>query len=109
MREWLIHWWLDAAFGGVLAMFSISFAWMRKKIHFAITENQALREGIKELLRERIIEGYKQYMALGCWPIYARESIVGMFEQYHVLGGNGVVSDLFDELKTLPTEKRALN
>jgi hypothetical protein len=37
-------------------------------------------------------------------PIYALESVLTMYEEYHNLGGNGTITQLVDELKELPKE-----
>ena len=38
--------------------------------------------------------------------MYARESIIKMYDAYHNLGGNDVVTDLKDYVLSLPTEKK---
>ena len=65
--------------------------------------NQALREGVQALLRERIIESYNHYSDKGACPIYAKESIRRLYVAYHALGGNDVATELKDQLLEMPT------
>lgn len=61
--------------------------------------------GIQALLRDRIVRMYNSYARdKGFFPITARESLKNMYEQYHNLGGNGVVTDLVNRLYELPIE-----
>ena len=64
----------------------------------------AIKEGLRALLRDRIIQAYNHYTDKGYYPIYARENVEDMYKQYHSLGGNGTVTDLVSKLKELPTE-----
>ena len=55
------------------------------------------------LLRDRFYQGYKQYVQQGFYPIRDREIMQDIYDQYHVLGGNGVITHLMEELENLPT------
>lgn len=105
MKDWMARWWLDAIMGGALTLLGFAFSWSRKKLKAAHNENDALKAGIKALLRDRIVQGYHMYIELGYWPIHARDSALEMHEQYHALGGNGTVKQLMDALSKLPTDK----
>ena len=55
------------------------------------------------LLRDRFYQGYKQYVQQGYYPIRDREIMQDIYDQYHALGGNGVITHLMEELENLPT------
>ena len=55
------------------------------------------------LLRDRFYEGYRRHMKNGSYPIPDREVMRDIYEQYHALGGNGVITHLTEELDELPT------
>ena len=55
------------------------------------------------LLRDRFYQGYKKYIEQGYYPIRDREVMQDIYEQYHRLGGNGVISHLKEEMDELPT------
>lgn len=102
--EWLTRWWLDAAMGVVAGLLAFGYHWLRRKTMSTITEHDALKAGIKALLHDRIVDSYNVYKERGYWPIYARETMTDLLAQYHALGGNGVINDLMDALRELPTE-----
>lgn len=51
------------------------------------------------LLRDRFYEGYKCHVRAGYFPINDREIMRDIYEQYHALGGNGVIAYLMEELE----------
>ena len=65
-------------------------------------ENDALKEGVQALLRDRIIQAYNHYSDKGWIPIYAMESIEACYKSYEELGENGVSDNLMIQLRELP-------
>lgn len=65
-------------------------------------ENDALKEGMQALLRDRIIQAYNHYSDKGWIPIYAMESIEACYKSYEKLGENGVIDNLMRQLRELP-------
>lgn len=64
-----------------------------------------LQKALQALLRDRIIQMYNYYYRdAGYIPMYARESLDHMYEEYKKLGGNGVIDSLVVKLKTLDIE-----
>ena len=64
-----------------------------------------LQKALQALLRDRIIQMYNYYYKdAGYIPMYARESLDHMYEEYKNLGGNGVIDSLVAKLKTLDIE-----
>lgn len=66
----------------------------------------AVGVGVQCLLRAELIRCHKEYSSKGFCPVYARESIIKMYDAYHNLGGNDVVTDLKAYVLSLPTEKK---
>ncbi len=65
----------------------------------------ALELGVQALLRDRMLHNYNKYSEQGYAPIYAKENFENMYQQYHELGGNGVMTQLHIEFMELPTER----
>ena len=64
-----------------------------------------LQKALQALLKDRIIQMYNYYYKdTGYIPMYARESLDHMYEEYKNLGGNGVIDSLVAKLKTLDIE-----
>lgn len=76
-----------------------------KRIKANDLKTEAVQKGVQALLRDRLYDKYEYYNALGYAPIRARENFENMWTQYHNLGKNGVMDDIHDKFKLLPTEK----
>ena len=46
-------------------------------------------------------------MEQGYAPIFAKENFENMYQQYHGLGGNGVMTQLHTAFMELPTDKES--
>ncbi len=69
-----------------------------------VKREKALGEGVRSLLRSQLIEYHDKYMERGYCPIYVKESVRRSYEAYHDLGGNGVITKLYEDVMALPEE-----
>ena len=100
--NWVI--WLFAVFTAVMGW---GYRQIAKGLRDERQRNAAVAEGVRALLRDRIIQAYNHYYSdYGYCPIYALENIEEMYNQYHALGGNGKITKLVEQLRTLPTEMK---
>ena len=86
--------------GGILTFVTARLKGVRKR------EN-ALQDGLKSLLRGQIIEYHDKYTDRGFCPIYAKEAATRSYEAYHALGGNGVITSLYEDIMELPVSLKA--
>lgn len=63
--------------------------------------------GTMLLLRVQLIEYHDKYMKRGSIPSYAYENFIEMYEAYHELGGNGMVTHMKEEIEELSFNKAA--
>lgn len=77
-----------------------------KRIKAIDQKNESVCLGVQALLRDRMIQDYNKYMELEYAPIYAKENFENMWMQYHNLGANGVMDEIHETFKHLPTEKK---
>ena len=56
-----------------------------------------MRQAMMALLRDRFFAGYRRYMRQGFYPIPDRQVMQDIYDQYHALGGNGVITHLMEE------------
>lgn len=103
--EWIAQYWLEFAFGLVIAALGLAYKGLSKKLKEEIRDQKALRDGVQSLLRDRIIQCHNHYIDKGYIPVYGMENVLSMYDAYHELGGNGTVTKLVDTLKELPTDK----
>lgn len=68
-------------------------------------QSKAIMLGVQAMLRDRLLQGYKHYMAKG-WADYDdRSNLENVWTQYHALGANGVMDDMRMEFRRLPTRE----
>ena len=61
--------------------------------------------GTMLLLRVQLIEYHDKYMAIGHIPSYAYENFCEMYQAYHSLGGNGMITHMYEDVKKLEIRK----
>lgn len=64
-------------------------------------DRDANSKGTMLLLRVQLIEYHDKYMKLGEIPNYAYENFVEMYNAYHALGGNGMATKMYEEIKEI--------
>ncbi len=68
-------------------------------------DRDANSKGTMLLLRVQLIEYHDRYVALGHIPSYALENFIEMYNAYHDLGGNGMVTEMYKEVLELEIRK----
>ena len=64
-------------------------------------DRDANSKGTMLLLRVQLIEYHDKYMKLGSIPSYAYEDFCEMYNAYHKLGGNGMITKMMHEIEEL--------
>lgn len=77
--------------------------WLLKKQK---RDRDANSKGTMLLLRVQMIEYHDKYMRLGEIPSYAYENFNEMYDAYHKLGGNGMVTKMKQEIEELHLKKK---
>ena len=96
---------LSLLFGSGLLITILTAVWRKIKQNEKKTESVQL--GVQALLRDRLYSTYLKYAEKGYAPIYARENFENMYNQYHILGANGVMDDIYHKFMQLPLEKES--
>ena len=77
--------------------------WLLKKQK---RDRDANSKGTMLLLRVQLIEYHDKYMRPGEIPSYAYENFDEMYDAYHKLGGNGMVTKMKQEIEELHLKKK---
>lgn len=102
MLDYITKYWLGWAFGLVAA--GISYLW--KQAQKDRKARQALQDGVKALLKDRIIQMYSICKSKGFCTLQDREGLESLYKSYHDgLHGNGTVTDVYNAVRAMPTEK----
>lgn len=98
---------ISLLFGSGILVAVAKFSYNKIKSTEQKTEQQteSVQLGIQALLRDRLYQTYMHYTDKGYAPLYARENFDNMYKQYHNLGANGVMDDLYEKFMNLPIER----
>lgn len=77
--------------------------WLLKKQK---RDRDANSKGTMLLLRVQLIEYHDKYMRIGEIPSYAYENFNEMYDAYHKLGGNGMVTKMKQEIEELHIKRK---
>jgi hypothetical protein len=68
-------------------------------------EYGALKNGMQSLLREHLIIACQEHERAGWIELNQLKSIKYMYDAYHALGGNDIVTALYEQVQKLPLVK----
>lgn len=85
-----------SALAGALVGALITF-W--KKSH---TEERALREAVKGMLRKMLADDCDKYELRGYCSLDEKEEAQMLYDNYHALGGNGTGTAIIKKIQALP-------
>ena len=69
-------------------------------------DRDANSKGTMLLLRVQLIEYHDKYTSAGEIPLYAYNNFLEMYDAYHALGGNGMVTKMKEEIEELHLKKK---
>lgn len=102
MPEWIVKYWAEWLFGLFAAGMTLAVRALSGRLKKQQNENQALRDGMRSLLRAQIISSCERAIRDGWCGARLRDTINDMYESYHALGGNGTVTSIVSQIMALP-------
>lgn len=87
----------------VLPMLLGYIVWLLKRQK---KDRDANSKGTMLLLRVQLIEYHDKYTKLSEIPSYAYQNFIEMYEAYHALGGNGMITKMRDEIEELHLKRK---
>ena len=66
-------------------------------------QNTATMLGVQALLRDRLLQAFNFYLSRGWIGADDRSNIDNMYVQYEALGENNVISDIYNQVRALPS------
>ncbi|WP_196595697.1 hypothetical protein [Pectinatus frisingensis] len=78
-------------------------------ITFIITRYKmdlALRKGVQALLRDRMQQCYETFKIKDGCTIPEKENFANMYTQYHALGKNGVMTNIYNAVLKMPDPEK---
>lgn len=105
MVDFIIKYWIQWLFGLLIAALGAYTKYLSGVIKREKAEQKALRDGMRSLLRRQIIMDCESAIKEQYCPAATKDTIEDMYQSYHALGGNGVVTSIKDQMMALPTLK----
>ena len=96
--------WMEWVCTIIVTLVGLGYKSLSKRLKEEKKQNEAIAEGVKNLLRESIVSNYNKYLEKGHCPIYAKESMKAVYKSYHDLGGNDVATSLYEKILKMPEE-----
>lgn len=105
MPEWIVKYWVEWLFGIVAAGIVLYCRKIAAQVKHEREEQKALRDGMRSLLRRQIMLDCEHSLLEGFCTTATKDAISDMYQSYHALGGNGVITHLKAQTMNLPTVK----
>lgn len=102
MWEFIAKYWLQFLFGLIVAGLSAGYAKISKRLKEEKARNQAIENGVRDILRMQILDTYERCKASGTITVSRKDAIDSAYNSYHALGGNGTITQVHSELMTMP-------
>ncbi|MFR9273936.1 MAG: hypothetical protein ACLVO2_15725 [Clostridia bacterium] len=101
MLEFIVKYWLEFFFSGVLALLGAGY----RKLNSKLKEQEKMKEGILAILHDRLYQACRFYIQRGHVDIESMKNIEYLYKSYHDLGGNGTGTELYNRVKSLPIKE----
>ena len=108
MWEFIAKYWLEAAFGVIVASLSAAYAHLAKKFKAERAKNQAIEDGLRGILRIQILDTYDKCVANGrLISVSRKDAVVSIYQSYVALGDeehpDDTIKSLYEELIHMTT------
>lgn len=101
MWDFIAKYWLEFVFGLIVAALSAGYAKISKRLKEEKTRNQAIENGVRDILRMQILDTYDRCKAAGSISVSRKDAIDSAYTSYHALGGNGTITQVHNELMAM--------
>lgn len=87
----------------VVALLGVMLSNRRVEKEKADEENELFKSALRALLRSELMRTHHQAVRDGHASTLDKEVMERTYQSYHKLGGNGIATNLYDEMMALPT------
>lgn len=87
----------------VVAFLGVALSNRRVENEKADEENELFKSALRALLRSELMRTHHHAVRDGCASTVDKEVMERTYRSYHNLGGNGIATNLHDEMMALPT------
>lgn len=98
MLEWILKYWIEEVFGLIVIGFGIVLKNISKQMKSEKVRNQAIENGVRDMLRLTILDNYERCKQEGKISVARKDAIDSAYNSYHALGGNGTITRVHEEI-----------
>lgn len=113
MPEWVLKYWVEALFGGVIAVLTSCYRSLVKRMKAKEEQEKKMEQERKErdsalensvlaLLHDRLYQACTFHISKGSIALVELKNVEYLYKAYHSLGGNGTGTELYSRVKDLP-------
>ena len=99
MLEFIVKYWLEFFFSGVLALLGAGY----RKLNLKLKEQGKMKEGILAILHDRLYQACRFYIHQGWIDVESMKNVEYLYDSYHDLGGTG--TELYNRVNSLPIKE----
>ena len=109
MWEFIVKYWVEFAFGLIVAGLSAGYARLSRRFKSERAKNQAIENGLRDILRLQILDTYDKCTDNGGKiSVSRKDAISSIYASYCALGDPETVDDtirnLYEEIVRMPIE-----
>ena len=101
MLEFIVKYWLEFFFSGVLALLGAGY----RKLNLKLKEQGKMKEGILAILHDRLYQVCRFYIHQGWIDVESMKNVEYLYDSCHDLGGNGTGTELYNRVNSLPIKE----
>lgn len=102
MWEWICKYWIEEVFSLIVIGFGIVLKNINKQMKTEKVRNQAIENGVRDMLRLTILDNYERCKQEGKISVARKDAIDSAYNSYHALGGNGTITRVHEEIMEMP-------
>ena len=102
MIDFVKKYWIETFFASIVTGLSFSVKLLFKRAKKEVVEQQAIKQGLIAILHDRLHQVSYQLINKGTCTIADLENVEFLYKSYHELGGNGVCTEMYNRVKSLP-------
>lgn len=102
MAEFILKYWVEVLLTGVSSFVAFAYKKIKEKFIEQDRKRVAMEKGLQALLRNELIQRFREYKLAGEMTLLDKENMEHMFTEYFNLGGNGMMKEVHAEFKEIP-------
>lgn len=102
MKEFIIKYWVEVLLTVICSFVGFTYKKIRHRFEEQDKKREAIERGVQALLRNELIQRFREYKLVGEMTLLDKENMDHMFTEYFNLGGNGMMREVYEEFKDIP-------